>query len=177
MKLLNILNEFLHSRKSWSLLFCLSLFCVTCSISFQHILKLYPCPMCIWERISMLLLCVSAGIVIFNPKNDALVGVGLLGWAASSYKGLILAIEHVEIQTNIFSTCSLLHFTFDLPLDKWLPQVFAAPGDCSEVAWTLLGFSMEQWLITIFSLFLTAATLFAGVYCASLMKLSKTETV
>ncbi len=46
----------------------------------------------------------------------------------------------------------ILSFSFPewLPLDKWVPQVFVASGDCAERQWDFLGLEMPQWLLGIF---------------------------
>ncbi|MCM3094538.1 disulfide bond formation protein B, partial [Cytobacillus sp. AMY 15.2] len=46
-----------------------------------------------------------------------------------------------------------------LPLDKWLPQVFVASGDCSVRQWQFLSLEMPQWLVGIFAAYLLVAIL------------------
>ena len=46
-----------------------------------------------------------------------------------------------------------------LPLDKWVPQVFVASGDCAERQWDFLGLEMPQWLLGIFIAYLIVAVL------------------
>lgn len=154
MTFFSFLNAFSFSRLSWGLLSGFTLFFIICSISFQHIMKLDPCTMCIYERISMMLLFVSALIGLINPENTLLRWAGLLGWGAAAYKGLTLALEHVHYQTSLFAVCEPLYFPEWLPLNQWLPAVFSAPGDCSEVVWSLFDISMPQWLVYIFAAYL-----------------------
>ncbi len=44
----------------------------------------------------------------------------------------------------------MVRFPEWLPLDKWVPQVFVASGDCAERQWDFLGLEMPQWLLGIF---------------------------
>ena len=44
-----------------------------------------------------------------------------------------------------------------LPLDKWLPAVFHASGDCSVRQWQFLTLEMPQWLVGIFGAYLLVA--------------------
>ncbi len=110
--------------------------------------------MCIYERISMMLLCIAALIGLKNPQNSILRWIGILGWGAAAYKGLVLALEHVHYQTSLFAICEPLYFPSWLPLDQWLPAIFSAPGNCSEIVWSLFDISMPQWLVYIFSAYL-----------------------
>ena len=154
MKFFSFLKAFSLTRLSWTLLFGFTLFFNLCSISFQHLMKLDPCTMCIYERISMILLCLAAAVGLKNPQNGLIRWAAILGWGATSYKGMMLSIEHVHYQTSIFATCEPLYFPDWMPLDKWIPTLFAAPGDCSEIAWSFLDMSMPQWLIIIFGAYL-----------------------
>ncbi|GAB7198974.1 hypothetical protein OS31_09260 [Dickeya oryzae] len=46
-----------------------------------------------------------------------------------------------------------------LPLDKWLPAIFTATGDCAERQWNFLNLEMPQWMIVIFAAYLLVAVL------------------
>ena len=59
-----------------------------------------------------------------------------------------------------FQTCDFAaRFPTWLPLDKWLPQVFVASGDCSVRQWQFLSLEMPQWLVGIFAAYLLVAIL------------------
>lgn len=52
------------------------------------------------------------------------------------------------------NTCDIfVRFPEWLPLDKWLPSVFVASGDCSEKQWSFLSLEMPQWLLAIFAVY------------------------
>ena len=66
----------------------------------------------------------------------------------------------IQLHPSPFATCDFAaRFPSWLPLDKWLPSVFVATGDCAERSWTLLNLGMPQWLLVIFSLFMLVAVL------------------
>ncbi len=67
---------------------------------FQHLMLLAPCVMCIYERIAMLRIGVAALIGAIAPQNPVVRWLGFAFCGASSYKGLMLAIEHVNYQFN-----------------------------------------------------------------------------
>ncbi len=110
--------------------------------------------MCIYERIAMLGIVGAAMIGFINPSNAVVRWLGLAAWGASAYKGLLLALEHVDYQFNPspFKTCDLfVKFPEWAPLNEWAPWMFEAYGDCSKVVWEFLTLSMPQWLVIIFA--------------------------
>ncbi len=66
----------------------------------------------------------------------------------------------IQLHPNPFTTCDFAaRFPTWLPLDKWLPSVFVASGDCATKQWSLFSLEMPQWLIVIFGVFLTIGVL------------------
>lgn len=151
MNFLSPVKAFSQSRLSWLLLFAFSFAFLLCALYFQHGMNLEPCVMCIYERVAMISIGLAALIGMVKPKNTAIRWLGLAAWGASAYKGMMLAIEHVGYQTNIFATCEPLIFPDWAPLNKWVPWYFEAPGNCSEVVWQFMTLSMPQWLVIIFA--------------------------
>lgn len=132
------------------------------ALFFQHVMGLKPCVMCIYERCALFGV-MGAGIVgAIAPKNLLLRWGAIAIWLYSAYKGLMLSIEHTNIQLhpNPFVTCDFAaRFPTWLPLDKWLPSVFVASGDCAERSWTFLTWSMPQWMIVIFAAYILVGAL------------------
>lgn len=157
------LIQFTRSRFAWLLLASLALGLETTALYFQHVMKLSPCVMCVYERLAMLLL-VAAGVVgAIKPTFWLIRLIGFALWGTGSIWGLMLAIRHTDYQLNpsIFNTCEAIPtFPFNLPLEQWIPWLFAPSGECSDIVWSFLGLSMPQWLIPIFILFSLACLLF-----------------
>ncbi|MDV7103982.1 disulfide bond formation protein DsbB [Vibrio sp. TH_r3] len=151
MNFFSALNTFSKTRLSWLLLFFFIVFFIACAYTFQHLMALDPCVMCIYERIAMIGIGISALFAAINPQIILFRWLGILAWGATSLKGLLLALEHVSYQNNIFATCSPLLFPDWAPLNKWLPSFFEATGSCSEVVWQFVTLSMPQWLVVIFA--------------------------
>ncbi len=140
MRLLSSLKTFSQSRLSWLLLLAFVVFFELCALYFQHVMLLAPCVMCIYERVAMLGVGAAAILGVIAPQNPLLRWLGLAAWGASSYKGLMLAIEHVNYQFNPspFATCDLfVTFPSWAPLNQWAPAMFEAYGDCSKIVWTI----------------------------------------
>lgn len=154
MTILNSLNQFSKGRLSWLLLLLFVVFFEACALYFQHVMMLAPCVMCIYERVAMMGVGVAAMVGILAPKNPIFRWLGLIGWGLSAYKGLLLAMQHVDYQFNPspFATCDLfVTFPSWAPLNQWVPWMFEAYGDCSKVVWQLFDLSMPQWLVVIFA--------------------------
>ncbi|EKO3582028.1 MULTISPECIES: disulfide bond formation protein DsbB [Vibrio] len=160
------LQRFSRSRLSWALLLGLVIFFELCALYFQHVMLLAPCVMCIYERIAMLGIVGAAGIGLINPQRALLRWLGFAGWGYSAYQGLRLSIQHVDYQLNPspFNTCDLfVTFPSWAPLNQWMPWMFEAYGDCSQISWQLFSLSMPQWLIVIFAGNLLALSLMVAV--------------
>lgn len=117
---------------------------------------LRPCIMCIYQRTAVFGVMFSAlPAMLVNNLLTRLVGY--LGWGISAIWGLLIAIEHVDIQTAanpFFATCEFVpNFPSWAPLHEWLPSVFAATGDCGDINWSFMDMSMPQWMIIIFTIY------------------------
>lgn len=159
MNILSSIKTFSQRRLSWLLLLLFVVFFEACALFFQHVMMLSPCVMCIYERVAMLGIGGAALVGLIAPNNPVIRWLGLAAWGASSYKGLTLALQHVDYQFNPspFATCDLfVTFPDWAPLNKWVPWMFEAYGDCSKVVWQFLTLSMPQWLVVIFAANLVA---------------------
>jgi len=160
--MLRYLNQCSQGRGAWLLLALTALAFELVALFFQHVMGLKPCVMCIYERCALFGV-MGAGIVgAIEPKSLPLRWAAIVIWLYSAYKGLALSIEHTNIQLhpNPFVTCDFAaRFPTWLPLDKWLPSVFVASGDCAERSWTFLTWSMPQWMIVIFAAYLLVGAL------------------
>ncbi|OBT16052.1 disulfide bond formation protein B [Vibrio sp. UCD-FRSSP16_10] len=171
--MLENMYQFSRSRLSWFLLLITIVAFELCALYFQHVMLLAPCVMCIYERVAMMGIIVAAGIGICRPTNPLVRGIGLVGWIASSYKGLLLAREHVSFQfdPSPFNTCDFfVKFPSWAPLDQWVPWMFHPTGTCSKIVWTFLDLSMPQWLVIIFGASLVVASLFTLLQLQGLKK-------
>lgn len=160
--MLRYLNQCSRGRGAWLLLALTALALELVALFFQHVMGLKPCVMCIYERCALFGV-MGAGIVgAIAPKSLPVRWAGLVIWLYSAYQGLVLSMQHTDIQLhpNPFVTCDFAaRFPSWLPLDKWLPSVFVASGDCAEKGWTFLTWSMPQWMIVVFAAYLLVGVL------------------
>jgi disulfide bond formation protein DsbB len=159
-------------KSPWILLAFSALAFELIALYFQYGMGLEPCIMCIYQRVAILGIMLAGFIGGMAPNVTIVRLVAYAGWAVSAIWGLLLAIEHVSIQTQTdpfaFATCqSVPNFPSWLQLHQWFPGIFEARGDCGSIDWQFLGLSMPQWMIVMFGLYTVAL---AVVFFTRLLK-------
>ncbi len=125
------------------------------ALYFQHVMKLEPCPLCIFQR----LFVIATGLILLagalhNPDRlGRRVYGGLAALTASLGAGV--AARHVWIENLPFDRqpgCgySLNDMLETFPLLKTLKLVLAGSGGCGQVTWSFLGLSMPTWTLVFF---------------------------
>jgi disulfide bond formation protein DsbB len=100
---------------------------------------------------------LTAGLLgMVAPQKWYVRWSALLLWGSSAFWGLKLALKHVDYQVNpspstLRRLCRLPELGTAGSVDPWM---FYPDGDCSEVTWQFLSFSMPQWLVAIFAAYL-----------------------
>ncbi|MDN4504353.1 disulfide bond formation protein DsbB [Alteromonadaceae bacterium BrNp21-10] len=147
---------------AWKLLALSALALEVTALYFQYVMDLAPCIMCVYQRTAILGILVSAIFGIFVSQHGLLRFIAMLGWGVSAVWGLLIAYEHVDIQTSVnsfFANCEIVpNFPAWMPLHEWLPQVFAATGDCGDIEWRFMSMSMPQWMMVIFGFYTVLVT-------------------
>ncbi|MGL4714182.1 MAG: disulfide bond formation protein DsbB [Shewanella sp.] len=146
------------------------------ALYFQHIMKLDPCVMCIYQRLAVFGLLAAGLIGMTAPKYRIVRILAATLWAISATWGLKLALSLVDMQSNPspFSTCSFLpEFPAWMPLHEWLPSIMMPTGMCTDVPWAYIGVTMAEWMVVVFSVFLVAWLLFIVPILSSSTKLSR----
>lgn len=171
--MLAILKAASKQRWSWLLLTASALSLELCALYFQHVRLLEPCVMCVYERVAMLGILLAGLIGASSPNNVLIRLSAFLLWGISAVWGTLLAIQHTDYQMNPspFFTCDFFpNFPTWAPLHEWLPWLFNPTGDCSDIVWQFLGYSMPQWLIVSFSIY---TLLFVIVATSAVLKTKK----
>lgn len=140
-----------------------SLGCLLCAAMlgiagyFQFIDKLEPCPLCILQRVSTLLVGIVLLVaVLHNPKN---IGVRIYGFLAGllALIGASISARHLWLQSlpedQVPSCGPGLNFMLDnFPLADTFNMVLRGSGECAEVLWTFIGISIPGWTLLAFIL-------------------------
>ncbi len=121
---------------------------------FQFVRDLQPCPLCISQRVVVLLvglLCLLAWLHGRHPRvYGTLIGLTAMGGAA-------LSARHVWLQNlpeDEVPACGPgLSYVFQhFPLTETVRLLVSGTGECSEVLWTFLGLSIPAWTLIAFLL-------------------------
>ncbi|TLD80617.1 disulfide bond formation protein B [Helicobacter sp. MIT 11-5569] len=137
--MMQCLKNLSKKREVWFLFGVAAFFFVAFShFILQKYLLLQPCEQCVYIRYAFVVLGIGCMLVAVNPKS--LFGLfGILICIYALIKGIVAALMLDKIQkalqseTMVFGLkgCSLYpKFDFNLPLDIWIPQLFAPYGFC-----------------------------------------------
>lgn len=165
---MNWLANLAQKRTPWGLLALIAFTFEVTALFFQYQMGLEPCIMCIYQRTAMLGLLIAGIIGTINPHNMVFRVSALVIWGVSGIWGLLLAREHIDMQTTTdpFAFTCAFEPNFPLPLHEWIPHFFAATGDCGNIDWQFLGLSMPAWMEVIFAAF---SVVFIGVVLSRLL--------
>ena len=154
---MKFISDLATNSRAWLVLALSALGLEIVALYFQYVMGLNPCIMCIYQR-TALWGVFFAGVVGF--LGNSLLVTRLLAyiiWGTSSIWGMLIAIEHVDMQTSTLSflyVCEIVpNFPQWAPLHEWLPSLFEASGDCGDINWQFLGFSMPQVMIAVFAVY------------------------
>ncbi len=131
---------------------CLGL--VAVGMELQHLLRLAPCPFCIFQRLlyiaigllGLLGFALPAGRPLWSVLIGGLAG---LGFGVAAYQTWMQAYPHLAPE------CSLTDPNAIERLVDWLgmqlPSLFLATGFCTSREWEFLGMSMANWSALFFA--------------------------
>lgn len=124
---------------------------------FQFIRDLEPCPLCISQRVAVLLVSIILlSAVIHNPKTRGIQVYALLGFTGATL-GVAISGRHVWLQNlppdEVPSCGPGLEYIFNnFPISETIELLLNGTGECAEVLWTFLGLSIPGWTLVAFVL-------------------------
>ena len=135
-------------------------------LSFGYYLQFFqeiePCPLCIFQRLAYITVIAIALVgLLHGPVNFMLrIYSGLIGIAAligGSIAGWHVRLQHLP-PDEVPECGPGLDYMLDVfPLTDTIRMAFTGSGECAEVSWTFLGFSIPEWSLLWFSLLTVAA--------------------
>tara|TARA_R110002072_G_scaffold107837_4_gene234316 strand:- start:340 stop:843 length:504 start_codon:yes stop_codon:yes gene_type:complete len=121
----------------------------------EAFLNLEACPLCMTQRVFV----VSWGLIaliaaLHNPLGWARRVYGALCGLAA-FTGAAVAARHVWLQhlpEDQVPACgpSLDYMLENLPFEDTLSIIFTGDGNCANVSWSLLGFSIPEQTLAVF---------------------------
>jgi disulfide bond formation protein DsbB len=123
----------------------------------QFYLGLEPCPLCIFQRVGVMVLTALFLLAALHQAGGwgTRVYAALIGITALA--GAVIAARHVWLQhlpPGQVPECGpgLDYMLQAFPLNETLRMVFTGSGECAEVDWAFLGLSMPAWVLISFVL-------------------------
>ena len=132
------------------LLACVGL--IAYALYVQYVVGLEPCPLCILQRVSV----IVAGVLflvamLHNPADRGARVYGVLIDLAALL-GILIAARHIWIiaqPPGAVAECGAsLEYMMDvLPLHEVLGKVLTGSGECAKIDWHFLGLNMPTWVL------------------------------
>ena len=157
---MKFLSDLSVNTRAWQLLAFTALCLELSALYFQYAMGLAPCIMCIYQRTAIWGIFFAGVVGSLGNKNSVLRIIAFSLWGLGAIWGLLIAVEHVEIQSATLSflySCEIIpNFPSWAPLHEWLPSLFEATGDCGDIDWQLFGYTMPQMMIVVYGGFSAA---------------------
>jgi disulfide bond formation protein DsbB len=141
--------------RAWFAALALGVFgLVAVGMELQHLLRLAPCPLCIFQRLIYLVIGLVALAGVLLPGGRLLWSVLIAalasgGVAVAGYQTWMQAFPHLATE------CSYSDPNAIERLVEWLgmewPSLFLATGFCTSRDWEFLALSMANWSLLVFA--------------------------
>ncbi|ARN73654.1 disulfide bond formation protein B [Oceanicoccus sagamiensis] len=119
----------------------------------EYYLFLEPCPLCMTQRFFYVLIALFALIAVFHQAKYKLYGalalVSAIGGMATASRQVWL--QHLPPEQVPACGPSLEYMLETFPLGETLMTMIRGDGNCAEVVWTFVGFSMGEWSLICFT--------------------------
>ena len=122
----------------------------------QYYQYLEPCPLCMTQRAFYCLIGGFALLGILHQRRhriySALAALSAIGGIATA--GRQVWLQHLPPEQVPACGPSLEYMLETFPLSETLMTMVRGDGNCAEVVWTFIGFSMGEWSLACFVGFL-----------------------
>ncbi len=149
------MDKLLSIRGLFFALFLVTVASMAFALYLQHQLHLEPCPLCITQRVFVMLVGLFALLAaLHNPSGWGRRVYAVLCTLAAVAGGAVAA-RHVWLQhlpEDLAPACgpSLEYMLETLPLSETFELVMMGDGNCAETVWTLFGFSIPEQTLALF---------------------------
>ncbi len=143
------------SRATFLLIFfgCTGL--ILTGLYMQYFMDLYPCPLCITQRVFIIAVGLTALIAfLVNPRASGRKVFAMLGILFAVLGGSF-SIRQLWLQSlpeDQVPACGpdLNYLLENFPLMDALSVLLRGDGNCAEVVWSFLGISIPGWTLVAF---------------------------
>ena len=140
--------------RAWFAALALGVFgLVAVGMELQNLLKLAPCPWCIFQRLLYMVIGLVALLGVIAPAGrplwSVLIAVLAAGGAAvAGYQTWMQAFPHLATECS-YSDPNAIERLVDWLGMAW-PSMFLATGFCTGRDWEFIGLSMANWSLLMF---------------------------
>ena len=134
------------------------------ALFFEYVQGLVPCPLCIFQRVFIVAIgiCCLVGWLhkpagVANKIYATLIALLALGGAGVA--GRQVWLQHLPADQVPECGPDLYYMLEAFPLLETIRTVLIGSGDCAEVQWRFLGFSMPEWTLAIFLVMFVVAVM------------------
>ncbi|MFI4890665.1 MAG: disulfide bond formation protein B [Steroidobacterales bacterium] len=120
----------------------------------QYQLHLEPCPLCIFQRLGVLLMGLVFLVAALHGARRAGGGrpVYAVAVALAALATIAVAARQLYIQSLPPGSVPACGASLDvmlkfMPVSEVLSKVFKGSGECAKVDWRLLGLAMPAWVL------------------------------
>ena len=137
---------------NWLIVFGCIFMMAIALIVFERMMRLAPCPMCIFQRIGVVVVgLIALTAALHNPGITGTRIYGGLTIIATSAGGA-LAGRHIWLQSlpegEVPACGPGLDYLMDIfPLSDVIRMVLQGDGSCTEVVWSFMGLSLPGWTL------------------------------
>ncbi len=137
---------------------------VAAGMELQNLVRLAPCPLCIFQRLLYMVIGLVALLGVTAPAARLLWSVLIAalaagGVAVAGYQTWMQAFPHLAIECS-YSDPNAIERLVDWLGMQW-PSLFLATGFCTGRDWEFLGLSLANWsLLTFVGIVVYAGLLF-----------------
>jgi disulfide bond formation protein DsbB len=153
-----------HPRWVWAGLSALCIGLLSFGMYLQHVVGLEPCPMCIVQRYTMVLVALLALVwAILNPRGTGQTIGASFGLLLAGFGAFVAARQSwIQWYPPEIATCGRDFYGMieSFPLQRAIPMIFKGSGDCSAIDWTFLGLTIANWSFLNFCLILLVMVIF-----------------
>ncbi len=149
------MTQRLSSRSLFALVALICALALGYAFYAEYVLKLVPCPLCMFQRVAMGLLGAIALIAaLHDPGRGGTRAYALFGFLAAGL-GAAIAGRHVWLQSlpkdQLPSCAPPLDYMWDnMPFGDLMRTVMMTSGECANIDWQFLGLSMPFWTLMAF---------------------------
>ena len=126
---------------------------VVFALGLQQMLRLAPCPFCIFQRLLYLVIGLVALFGALLPAGRQLwaaliAALATAGALVAAYQTWMQAFPHLATECN-YTDPNLIERLVDWLGMQW-PALFLATGFCTSREWEFLSLSMANWSLLLF---------------------------